>query len=140
MANPQAIHALLFDSNGSVLLVRRRGAVLLGLPGGDVRGGVVSLETLLATLCSRQVGVAPDFVGEIVEVTLAERNLAIGFSEIPHSRAGARGRVEAAFWIHPAKLPMEVDPIARYAIALFGQRNTSAISSLTPAFQVPAFV
>ena len=119
--NPQVIHALLSDASGSVLLVRRRGALLLGLPGGDVRGSE-SLNDLLATFCTRQVGTAPDFVGPVTEFTLAGKRVGIGFSEIPHARAGARGRIEAVFWVRPEKLPPEVDPIARYAIALHGQR------------------
>ncbi|MGH8019901.1 MAG: hypothetical protein ACREIA_16805 [Opitutaceae bacterium] len=119
--NPQVIHALLSDSSGSVLLVRRRGAVLLGLPGGDVRGAA-SFHELLATFCSRQVGIAPDFAGPMTSFTLAGKQVGLSFAEIPHSRAGARGRIEAVFWIRPEKLPPEVDPVARYAVALLGQQ------------------
>jgi ADP-ribose pyrophosphatase YjhB (NUDIX family) len=126
--HPQVIHALLSDSNGAVLLVRRKGAVLLSLPGGDVRG-IERLQELLTTLCTRQVGVAPDFLQPITQFTLAEKRVALAFAEILHARAGARGRVEAVFWVRPEKLPPEVDPIARYAVALYEQnRRTRAMT------------
>jgi hypothetical protein len=125
--NPQVIHALLSDSSGSVLVVRRRGAVLLGLPGGDVRRPD-ALEALLSIYCARQVGVEPDFAGGLVEFTLAQRRVAVGFAEILHARAGARGRVDAALWVRADRLPTELDPIARYAIALFVQRRAANAS------------
>ncbi|HEX9785683.1 MAG TPA: hypothetical protein VGA56_23500, partial [Opitutaceae bacterium] len=119
--NPQVIHALLSDASGSVLLVRRRDALLLSLPKGDVRGSE-SLIDLLTTFCTRQVGTAPDFVGSVTEFTLAGKRVGIGFSEIPHARADARKKIETVFWMRPEKLPPEVDPIARYTIALHSQR------------------
>lgn len=119
---PQTVYALLYDQAGQVLLIRRRNATLLSLPGGKVRPGTESLDELLSTYCQRQVGVAPDFDVKLETFTLAGQTVAVGFAEIPHARAGARGRTEAAFWLHPEKLPAEVDPIARYAVAMEKQR------------------
>jgi hypothetical protein len=111
------IFALLVDSLASVLLIRRRGSILWGLPGGDVKPSI-PMDELLATYCHRQVGASPDFAGTFSEFTLAGRRVALGFGEVPHARAGARGRVEAVLWMRPDNVPNDMDPIARMAIAV----------------------
>ncbi len=110
-----------------MLLVRRRGGFLLGLPGGEIKGAD-SLEELLVTFCTRQIGVVPELAPQFARFSLAGRTIAVGFAEIPHSRAGARGRIEASFWIRPEKLPKEIDPIARFAVAL--DRQSSGLPNL----------
>lgn len=129
---PQTVYALLYDQAGQVLLIRRRAATLLSLPGGNVRSGT-HIDELLSTYCQRQVGVSPDFDLRFETFTLASKTVAIGYAEIPHARAGARGRTEAAFWFHPEKLPAEIDPIARYAVAI-EKKNLGSRAASAPQF------
>lgn len=114
---PNQVFALLTDAAGSMLLARRRGSILWSIPGGDARPGV-PLDELLATYCQRQIGAMPDFVLPFTEFTLAGGRIAVGFAEIAHARAGARGRTEAVVWIRPEAVPAETDPVARMAVAL----------------------
>lgn len=133
---PNAVYALLHDSSGSILLARRRGTVLWGLPGGEVRS-TTPLSELLGTYCARQVGMAPDFVAAFAEFTLAGKRIAVGVDQIPTARAAARGRVEAVCWMNPGKIPGEIDPVARMAIALFKDKMNIALPTKE---QFPALV
>ena len=59
----QTILALLNDSAGNLLLVRRKETLLWSLPGGVLRTPMRLRAEFLAVCCRRQVGVTPDFVG-----------------------------------------------------------------------------
>jgi ADP-ribose pyrophosphatase YjhB (NUDIX family) len=117
-----AVHALLFDPNGSILLVQRRDSVLWGLPGGEVRG-FEQLQEVLATLCGRQTGVRPDFAGAFEYFTLAGMRVAVGVDEVTPGRVAARGKVQAVHWMKAGVAPGEMEPTARLAIALAKSRS-----------------
>jgi ADP-ribose pyrophosphatase YjhB (NUDIX family) len=124
-----AVHALLFDPNGSILLIRRRDSVLWGLPGGDVRG-FDQLEEVLATLCARQTGVRPLFGGPFERFTLAGMQVAVGIDDITPGRVAARGKVQAVHWLKPSgEAPGELEPTARLAIALGKAKGPRVIQS-----------
>jgi ADP-ribose pyrophosphatase YjhB (NUDIX family) len=112
-----AAHALLFDANGSILLIQRKDAVLWGLPGGDVRG-FEQLPDILSTLCGRQTGVRPDFAGPIEYFTLAGLQVAVARDEVLPGRVAARGKIRAVHWMKAGVAPGELEPTARMAIAL----------------------
>lgn len=134
MHRKAVVHALLSDFSGSILLVRRKGGLLLGLPGGEVRPGL-SAQEQLTSYCQRQVGVSPDFAAQLNEFTLAGEWILVGFAEVPHARAGARGRMEAAIWTLPSALPVAVDPVARMAVAL---RLRATLPALEAVLRQPA--
>jgi len=114
----KVVHALLRDSSGSILVIRRRGSALWSLPGGALRANAVS-EELLTTYCQRQVGITPDFAGSEDSVVISGIPVALAHAEVPRVRAAARGRVEAVSWVDSAQLPYQMEPVARLAIGLF---------------------
>lgn len=118
MMFPQTLLALLMDESNRLLLVRRKGSVLWTLPGGVVRGPVDSRAAFLASCCTRQVGVTPDFVASFAEFVFVGDRVAISADEIPAERARACGRIEASTWFPIHALPMELLPVACMAIAI----------------------
>ena len=120
-----AVHALLFDPNGSILLIQRRDSVLWGLPGGEVRG-FEQLQEILSTLCGRQTGVRPDFAGPFEYFTLAGMKVAVGVDEVTPGRVAARGKVQAVHWMKGGVAPGEMEPTARLAVALAKARSPFA--------------
>jgi ADP-ribose pyrophosphatase YjhB (NUDIX family) len=113
-----AVHALLYDSAGSILLVRRKESILWGLPGGEVRGHE-NLVEMLVTLCARQIGLRPDFISPFEHFTLAGMRVAVGVEQVVPGRAAPRGKVQAVHWMKGGAGPGEFEPTARLAIALF---------------------
>lgn len=116
--NSKVVHALLRDSSGSILVIRRRGSALWSLPGGSLRAHVVA-EDLLTTFCQRQVGITPDFDGSVENVILSGIPVVLAKAEVPRARAGARGRIDAVSWVVASQLPYEMEPVARLAIGMF---------------------
>lgn len=124
-ANSKVVHALLRDSSGSILVIRRRGSALWSLPGGSLRPNAVS-EDLLTTFCQRQVGITPDFDGSLKEVVISDIPVVLAQAEVPRARAGARGRIEAVSWVVSNQLPYDMEPVARLAISMFAPEPKSA--------------
>lgn len=119
---PKNVHALLTETSGSVLLIKRRNSALWGLPGGTVRPSSL-LEDLLVTYCQRQVGIAPEFQAKFQEIVFAGIPIKIGLAEVLKVRAGARGRIDAVSWVNPASPPYEMEPAARMIVGLFASRD-----------------
>lgn len=117
-----AVHALLHDSVGSILLVRRKGSLIWGLPGGEIRNAE-QMGEMLTTLCARQIGIRPDFFGPFERFTLAGLNVVVGVEQIVPGRAAPRGKVEAVHWMKAGVAPGEFEPTARMAIAVFRSRT-----------------
>lgn len=115
--------ALLKDSAGLVLLVRRKGSLLWSLPGGLLRDGV-SAADMLSIYCQRQIGSGPDFNAPFLHFRFANRAIMVGCDVIPHQRAGARGRIEASGWFRSDALPVGTEPVARLAVALHHVAST----------------
>lgn len=135
--NMQAVLALLTDSAGEVLLVRRKESLLWSLPGGVLRMPVRSRSEFLAVCCRRQVGLAPDFVAPLREFEFAGQAVAVGLDDVPRERARACGRVQESRWFRADDLPMDLAPLARMAIGLHRERVTAtADASADMAFAV----
>lgn len=124
----QTILALLTDTQGNLLLVRRKESLLWSLPGGVLRTPVRSRSEFLAVCCRRQVGVTPEFVAPLREFEFAGQAVAVGTDDIAHERARACGRVEISRWFQPDELPVDFAPLARMAVGLF--RPRPAVRSL----------
>ena len=75
---PKIVLALLTDSSGRVLLVRRKDSLLWSLPGSALRSSVASRSDFLAVCCRRQIGVTPDFVAPLAELVFSEQSVALG--------------------------------------------------------------
>jgi len=118
---PQTLLALLKDPSGRVLLARRKGAVLWGLPGGELREAVDSRPAYLAACCARQVGVTPDFVAPLVEFAFAGAQIALGIDEVAPERVRAGGRMAAVEWFGMTALPVDLLPVACMAVAMHAQ-------------------
>lgn len=131
---PKNVHALLSESSGSVLLIKRRNSALWGLPGGAVRPSS-RLEDLLVTYCQRQVGIAPEFQARFEEVVFAGIPIKIGLAEVLKVRAGARGRIDAVSWVNPASPPYEMEPAARMIVGLFASRDLVLPVAKVASFQ-----
>ncbi len=123
---PQILLALLSDSSGRVLLVRRKDSALWSLPGSAVRVPAASRSEFLAGCCRRQIGVTPEFSAPLAYVTLAGLSAEIGVDEISSDRARACGRTAETQWCSPDALPVDLAPIARLGIAVHGPRTTPA--------------
>lgn len=134
------VYALLTDTTGYVLLLRRRGSALWNLPGGEVRPAMNS-DDLLNIYCQRQIGVAPESFGPIQAFVLAGVPHAVAVGTILRARASARGRVDAVHWVRLDALPTETHPAARVAVATLAREllasRTSAIAS-TPTHSLQA--
>ena len=122
------LYALLTDSTGCVLLVRRRGSALWSLPGGELRPGTPA-EDLLTAYSQRQTGIVPDGFGPLEVFAFAGSTHAVATGNALRARAGARGRIEAIHWGRPEALPTETDPAARVAVATMLRRLISAKSA-----------
>lgn len=118
------VYALLTDTAGFVLLVRRRGSALWSLPGGELRPSTRA-EDLLTTYCQRQTGVVPDSFGAVQGFMFAGVYHCTALATANRARAGARGRIEAISWSRGDALPTETDPVARVAVATM-QRQIAA--------------
>jgi len=130
-ANSKVVHALLRDSSGSILVIRRRGSALWSLPGGSLRANVVA-EDLLTTYCQRQVGITPDFDAAMEDVVISGIPVVLAKAEVPRARAGARGRIDAVSWVVAGQLPYDMEPVARLAVGMFAP-DQEAGSVVEPA-------
>jgi ADP-ribose pyrophosphatase YjhB (NUDIX family) len=128
----QTILALLNDSAGNLLLVRRKESLLWSLPGGVLRTPTRMRAEFLAVCCRRQVGVTPDFVAALREFEFAGQGVAVGSDEICQHRARACGRVESSRWFRSSELPVDLAPLARMAIGLFQRRPAVTVLPVLP--------
>jgi ADP-ribose pyrophosphatase YjhB (NUDIX family) len=119
------VYALLTDTTGTVLLVRRRGSALWTLPAGELRPGTPT-DDLLTAYCQRQTGITPESFGPLEAFTFGGAHHSVATAIVPRTRAGARGRIEAINWARPEALPTETDPVARFAVATMLARLTAA--------------
>ena len=126
------IYALLTDTSGNVLLVRRRGSALWTLPAGEVRPGT-PLDELLTSYTQRQTGIAPDALGPPQSFSFAGSSHYVAHSPVPRARAGARGRIEAISWAQPEAMPTDMDPVARVAVATMARQLTTPKLAANPA-------
>jgi ADP-ribose pyrophosphatase YjhB (NUDIX family) len=110
------VYALLTDTTGTVLLVRRRGSALWTLPAGEARPGTL-IDDLLTSYCQRQTGITPDAFGPQQPFTFGGKSHSAAVAVVTRARAGARGRIEAIQWAQASALPTETDPVARVAVA-----------------------
>lgn len=124
-AYSRMVYALLTDTTGTVLLVRRRGSALWTLPSGELRPGTPT-DDLLTAYCQRQTGIAPDAFGPVQAFKFAGAHHSVAAAVVTRTRAGARGRIEAISWARPEALPTETDPSARVAVATMLQQLTAA--------------
>ena len=135
------VYALLTDTTGTVLLVRRRGSALWSLPAGELRPGTPT-DDLLTAYCQRQTGIAPDAFGPVQPFTFGGVPHSVASAVVSRTRAGARGRIEAIIWARPEALPTETDPMARVAVATLlqqltgGKASAGAAVAAAPEFQV----
>jgi hypothetical protein len=74
-------------------------------------------DDLLTAYCQRQTGIAPDAFGPVQQFSFGGAQHSVAAAEVPRTRAGARGRIEAINWAPVESLPTETDPVARVAVA-----------------------
>lgn len=132
------VYALLTDSTGTILLVRRRGSALWTLPGGELRPGLPP-DDLLTSYSQRQTGIAPESFGPVQPFTFAGMPHAVATAAVVRARAGARGRIDVISWARGDALPTEMDPIARMAVVtMLRQLTSTKIDALITAVPHPA--
>lgn len=119
------VYALLTDTTGTLLLVRRRGSALWTLPAGEIRPGTPP-DDLLTSYAQRQTGIVPESFGPMQPFTFAGVPHLVACATATRARAGARGRIEALSWVRPDALPTETDPVARVAVATMLKQMVAA--------------
>lgn len=129
------VYALLTDTSGNVLLVRRRGSALWTLPSGEIRPGSPPHE-LLTSYTQRQTGIVPEALGPLQSFSFAGTSHLVAHAEVPRARAGARGRIEAISWARPEAMPTDMDPVARVAVAIMARQLTTPKLAANPALPI----
>jgi hypothetical protein len=131
------VYALLTDTTGFVLLLRRRGSALWNLPGGELRAPEPGVN-LLTMYCQRQIGVAPASFGPVRTFVLAGVEHGVAVGTVMRPRAIARGRVDAVQWTRLDALPTETHPAARVAVAtLMRELIAPKIAAIAPGGTPP---
>lgn len=126
---PHMLLAVLTDSSGRVLLVRRKDSLPWTVPGGVMRSPLLSGGHFLAICCRRQIGVTPEFLAPLAMLSDAEQSVAFGTDEIRADAVRACGMVAECRWFRRNSLPDDLAPLAQQAISARAGANLGELRS-----------